>query len=89
MFHCLAVKANDSLNVLGVLAALGTSFDCASKLEIEDVLGLGVPSSRIYFANPAKPSTHIQYASEIGINLMNFDSAFELQKIKENAPKTK
>lgn len=37
-----AVKCNDMQIVLEVLAALGASFDCASKVEINKVLDLGV-----------------------------------------------
>lgn len=33
-----AVKCNDSPIVLDVLAALGTGFDCASKMEINKVI---------------------------------------------------
>lgn len=30
----LAVKCNDNLTIIEVLAALGTNFDCASKVNI-------------------------------------------------------
>uniref|UniRef100_A0A8D8U949 ornithine decarboxylase n=1 Tax=Cacopsylla melanoneura TaxID=428564 RepID=A0A8D8U949_9HEMI len=81
-----AVKCNDSQMVLEVLAALGTGFDCASKGEINKVLSLGVDPSRIIYANPAKPISHIRYASEYGIDTMTFDNEMELQKVKQFHP---
>nr|CAH7759398.1 unnamed protein product [Callosobruchus chinensis] len=81
-----AVKCNDSLVVLEVLNALGTSFDCASKAEINKVMGLGVSSDRIIFANPAKPASHLRHAAEMGVELMTFDSDTELHKIKKLFP---
>lgn len=72
--------------VLEVLAAMGTGFDCASKMEINKVLSLGVNSDRIIFANPAKPASHIRHASSMGIDLMTFDNEVELHKIKKYYP---
>ncbi|CAI0435050.1 unnamed protein product [Linum tenue] len=60
-----AVKCNPESALLGSLAHLGASFDCASRAEIESVLSLGVSPSRILFANPCKPESHIAYAAEI------------------------
>jgi Diaminopimelate decarboxylase len=34
LYYISAVKCNDSVTVLEVLAALGTGFDCASKVSI-------------------------------------------------------
>ncbi|CAH1976598.1 unnamed protein product [Acanthoscelides obtectus] len=81
-----AVKCNDNLVVLEVLNALGTGFDCASKAEINKVMGLGVSSDRIIFANPAKPASHLRHAAEMGVGLMTFDSDTELHKIKKLYP---
>lgn len=81
-----AVKCNDSQMVLEVLAALGTGFDCASKGEINKVLSLGVDPSRIIYANPAKPISHIRYASQYSIDTMTFDNEIELQKVKQFHP---
>ncbi|XP_047120199.1 ornithine decarboxylase 1-like [Schistocerca piceifrons] len=84
-----AVKCNDSLTILEVLAALGTSFDCASKAEINKVLSIGVDPSRIIFANPAKPASHIRHAAAVGVDLMTFDNECELHKIKSLFPTAK
>lgn len=84
--YFLAVKCNDSLTVLEVLAALGTGFDCASRAEINKVLSLGVDPSNIIFANPAKPASHIRYASTVNVNTMTFDNENELHKVKQLFP---
>ncbi|EFB28929.1 hypothetical protein PANDA_013260, partial [Ailuropoda melanoleuca] len=97
-----AVKRNSSIWVLRVLAILGTSFDCASQMspeaapecppcqvELEQVLGLGVAPSRIIYANPCKPVSHIQYAACRGVQLMTFDSEEELTKVAQHHPKAR
>ncbi|RZC39964.1 ornithine decarboxylase 1-like, partial [Asbolus verrucosus] len=84
-----AVKCNDSLTVLEVLAALGTGFDCASKGEINKVLALGVSPSRVIFANPAKVSSHIRHAAAAGVSTMTFDNETELHKVKSLFPDAK
>lgn len=77
-----AVKCNDSPTVLHLLAALGTGFDCASKVEIEYVLGAGVEPSRIIYANPCKTRSFIKHAANVGVDLMTFDNEMELHKVK-------
>ena len=81
-----AVKCNPDQGILQVLAALGTGFDCASKAEIEQVLSLGVDSSRIVYANPCKMRSNIQYARDESISKMTFDNEEELLKIKQFYP---
>ncbi|KAG5873671.1 hypothetical protein JTB14_013337 [Gonioctena quinquepunctata] len=81
-----AVKCNDGLIVLETLNALGASFDCASKGEINKVLGLGVEPNRIIFANPAKPASHIRHAEAMGVSTMTFDNETELHKVKNMFP---
>ncbi|XP_053618485.1 ornithine decarboxylase 1-like [Plodia interpunctella] len=81
-----AVKCNDEKLLLTTLAALGAGFDCASKAEIELVTSIGVKPDRIIFANPAKLSSHIRYASSVRVRTMTFDSETELLKIKQHMP---
>ncbi|XP_015421562.1 PREDICTED: antizyme inhibitor 2, partial [Myotis davidii] len=81
-----AVKCNSSPLVLRVLAALGTGFDCASQMELEQVLGLGVAPSRIIYAHPCKPVSHLQYAARHGVQLLTFDSEEELTKVAQHHP---
>uniref|UniRef100_A0A2M3Z137 Putative ornithine decarboxylase n=1 Tax=Anopheles braziliensis TaxID=58242 RepID=A0A2M3Z137_9DIPT len=84
-----AVKCNDNEVVCGTLAALGASFDCASKGEIAKILGLGVAPERIIFANPMKPTSHLRYANSNGVKTMTYDSDTELHKIKQYCPDAK
>lgn len=78
----IAVKCNPDPEVIRLLAALGTGFDCASKAEIEQVLQLGIDPSRIIYANPCKTKSHVQYARQEAVKQMAFDSTNELYKIK-------
>ncbi|KAJ1375359.1 PLP-binding barrel [Sesbania bispinosa] len=82
-----AVKCNPNLSLIGTLAALGSSFDCASKAEIESVLSLGVSPDRIIYANPCKSESHIKYAASVGVNVTTYDSIEEVEKIRKWHPK--
>ncbi|CAF0778663.1 unnamed protein product [Rotaria sordida] len=84
-----AVKCNDDINILKLLAYLGAGFDCASKGEIKKVMDLGVSADRIIYANPCKQSSYIRYAQEVGIETMTFDNEQELMKIKQLHPNAK
>ncbi|KAJ8674588.1 hypothetical protein QAD02_005850 [Eretmocerus hayati] len=84
-----AVKCNPHPTVIKSLAALGASFDCASKAEIMQVMSYGVPASRIIFANPIKTPIQIKYAQKVGVLKLTVDSMWELRKIKELYPEAK
>jgi ornithine decarboxylase len=84
-----AVKCNDDLTTLSLLALLGTGFDCASKKELKTVLDLDVPASRIIYANPCKQASHIKYAEENHVETMTFDNEAELHKVKKFHPNAK
>jgi ornithine decarboxylase len=83
---CYAVKANPASEVVGLLSELGSSFDVASRNEIELCLERGVAPERISFGNTIKKETDIAAAFERGIRLFAFDSAAELEKIGRVAP---
>lgn len=80
------MKCNPDTEVLRLLAALGTGFDCASKAEIEQVLALGVDPSRIIYAQPCKTKSYVRYAAAQGVKQMTFDNADELYKTKAHFP---
>jgi len=84
-----AVKCNPNPAIVRTLANLGVNFDCASKAEIQQVLGSGVSASRIIYANPTKMRSHISFAKTSGVEHMTFDNADELQKIHECYPDAK
>ncbi|KAG5335644.1 AZIN2 inhibitor, partial [Acromyrmex heyeri] len=78
-----AVKCNPDPNVIKILAALNTGFDCASEQEIRQVMQYGVQADRIIFANPYKCPSHIKYAKKMNIEQITADSELELLKIKD------
>ncbi|KAG6013693.1 Ornithine decarboxylase [Claviceps lovelessii] len=81
-----AVKCNPDPQVLRLLAELGTGFDCASKGEIEQVLGMGVSPERIIYAQPCKTSSYVRFVKSAGVKRMTFDNADELYKIAKLFP---
>ncbi|XP_053560805.1 ornithine decarboxylase-like [Bombina bombina] len=81
-----AVKCNSTKEVLQILALLGCGFDCASKLEIDTILDMGVPAANIVYANPCKQPSHIRHAARRGVCRMTFDCESELVKVAENHP---
>ncbi|KAI9870859.1 MAG: Mitochondrial 2-oxoadipate and 2-oxoglutarate transporter, partial [Watsoniomyces obsoletus] len=62
-----AVKCNPDKEVLRLLAAMGTGFDCASMAEIDLVLGLGIEPSRIIYAQPCKTKSYLRHARKVGV----------------------
>ncbi|TPX06924.1 uncharacterized protein E0L32_011148 [Thyridium curvatum] len=81
-----AVKCNPDPQVLRLLSELGTGFDCASKAEIDQILGMGVDPSRIIYAQPCKTNSYVRYVSTRNVRQMTFDNADELQKIAKLYP---
>jgi len=81
-----AVKCCPDPHVVKTLAQLGTGFDCASRGEIQMVMDFGVDPSKLIYANPCKQASHIRYAKSRGVNMMTFDNADELYKIKQLNP---
>lgn len=86
-----AVKCNPSPVILHFLSLLGMSFDCASSAEINQVLSLPTAPrpDRIIFANPCKPASFVRAAQQTGVDMMTFDNADELHKIKRFHPGAK
>jgi ornithine decarboxylase len=84
-----AVKANPAAAILDRLTALGSSFDTASRGEIEMCLAAGATADRISFGNTIKKQTDIAFAYRNGVRLFAFDSAAELEKLAESAPGAK
>jgi ornithine decarboxylase len=81
-----AVKANPAGEIVDLLRGLGSSFDVASRGEVELCLGRGVTADRISFGNTIKKERDIAYAYERGVRLFAFDSAVELEKLARSAP---
>jgi len=81
-----AVKANPAPEIVGRLRGLGSSFDVASRAEIELCLAQGATADRLSFGNTIKKERDVAYAYEQGIRLFAFDSAGELEKLGRAAP---
>uniref|UniRef100_A0A182YL75 ornithine decarboxylase n=1 Tax=Anopheles stephensi TaxID=30069 RepID=A0A182YL75_ANOST len=81
-----AVKCNSHPAILRLLVALGCGFDCASKAELETVIGLGATTDRIVYANPNKSIGSILYAKQAAVKRMTFDGSDELDKIAKHFP---
>jgi len=84
-----AIKCNPNTAIIKLLASMGTNFDCASKAEIQQILGCGVDPSRIIYANPCKMKSHLEYAKSSNVEMMTFDNSHELIKIAESYPGAK
>lgn len=81
-----AVKANPAAQVIDRLGNIGSSFDTASRGEIELVLSQGVTADRISFGNTIKKEKDIAWAHAKGVRLFAFDSEAELVKLAKSAP---
>ena len=80
-----AVKCNPDRAIIKTLAKLGANFDCASRNEINLVLGVAkelglVKPPEIIFANPCKPRAHIIEAVCKGVRMVTFDNVEEVRK---------
>jgi len=84
-----AIKCNPNTAIIKLLGSLGANFDCASKAEIQQILGCGIDASRIIYANPCKMKSHIEYSKISNVEMMTFDNSHELIKIAEVYPNAK
>ncbi|XP_072038544.1 ornithine decarboxylase 1-like isoform X2 [Amphiura filiformis] len=81
-----AVKCRPYTPILKVMNALDIGFDCASKLEIESVLNIGVDPNRIVYSHTRKQVSTLEYAANNNVDLVTFDDENELMKIKRVFP---
>ena len=84
-----AVKANPAPEVLDLLARLGSCFDTASVVEIQQALATGCSPDRVSFGNTIKKERDIARAYELGIRLFAVDCVEEVEKIARVAPGAK
>ncbi|MCL4137594.1 UNVERIFIED_CONTAM: hypothetical protein GTU68_021673 [Idotea baltica] len=56
---------------------------------MKKVTDLGVDPSRIIYAHPCKPASHLRQAVSLGVDLMTFDNETELSKVKDLMPSAK
>lgn len=84
-----AVKANPAPEIVRMLVDLGSSFDVASRGEIDLCLANGARADKISFGNTIKKQSDIAYAYDKGVRLYAFDSLCELEKLAVAAPGSK
>ena len=73
-----AVKANDHLAVLRVLATEGAGADVVSGGELRRAMAAGIPARRIVFSGVGKTADEMRLALRAGIAQINVESAEEL-----------
>lgn len=81
-----AVKANPSREILSLLAFIGSSFDVASRSELDLCMSLGISPERLSFGNTIKKASDIAHAFSHGVRRFAFDSEAELRKLGVHAP---
>ncbi|MBU5617089.1 type III PLP-dependent enzyme [Psychrobacter sp. TAE2020] len=84
-----AMKASPAVEVINLLADLGSNFDCASVYELDRVLNCDVDASRISYGNTIKKAKDVKYSYEKGVRLYATDSEADLKNIAEHAPGSK
>ena len=81
-----AMKASPAVEVINLLADLGSNFDCASVYELDRVLDCGVDAARISYGNTIKKVKDVKYAYDKGVRLYATDSELDLKNIAQQAP---
>lgn len=84
-----AVKSNPDPRVLQTLMEEGVGFEIASIAELDVLLSLGVAAQDIFYSNPMKSITYIQYAKSKGVAWYAVDSVEEVEKIYAIMPTAK
>jgi len=80
------VRCNPDKMLLLCLISMGVDFNCHNKNELKLLLELGADPSKIFFANPCKQTSHIKFAAQYNIKTVEFDSVYELEKLKKFHP---
>jgi ornithine decarboxylase len=81
-----AIKANAHPGVIKTMVSGRAGFDVASAAELDLALAAGAKAGQVIFANTVKPAESIAHAAAKGVDLVTFDSEYELDKIAEHAP---
>ena len=84
---CYAVKANSNINILKLLAGLGSGFDVVSGNELKRCLIAGVDKNKIVFSGVGKSYEELEYAINSEILSINIESVGEFKRISKIANK--
>lgn len=76
-----AVKANDHLAVLRVLAAEGAGADVVSAGELQRAILAGVSPDKVVFSGVGKSDTELELALSLSIGQINVESCEELERL--------
>jgi len=82
---CYAMKANDNLAIVRMLAGLGAGADIVSGGELFRARKAGVPANRIMFAGVGKTRDEIGQAIDEDVLAFNVESSAELEAIADVA----
>jgi len=75
--------------ILQTMHDMGFGFDCASRKEMQMVLGRGVKPERIVYAHPCKRPEDLAFAHKNGIHMMTVDNVLEVEKIARMDPQAR
>jgi diaminopimelate decarboxylase len=84
---CFALKANNNIELLKSLAALGSGADIVSGGELKQALKAKIPAKKIVFSGVGKTSSEIEFALKKKIYSFNVESLEELELINNLAKK--
>jgi diaminopimelate decarboxylase len=82
---CFAMKANDHLAVLRLLAREGAGFDVVSGGELWKALRAGAEAKKIVFSGVGKTDVELEQAIRAGILMINVESPAELEAVERAA----
>lgn len=75
---CYAIKANCNLNIVKILAKLGSGIDAVSAGEIHRAVKAGINAKKIVFAGVGKTYEEMVYALEVGVEEFSVESEAEM-----------
>ena len=82
---CYAMKANSNMEILKLMASLGSGGDVVSGGELYLALKAGIPANKIVYASVGKTDEEIKFAIESGILAFNIESEPELEVVNQIA----
>ena len=80
-----AVKANDHLAILGLMAGCGLGADVVSAGELARARRAGIPAERIVFSGVGKTAAELAGALDEGVGQINVESLAELRMLADLA----
>ncbi len=80
-----AVKANDNLHILRLVADTGCGFDIVSGGELHRVVAAGGDPGDVIFSGVGKTVEELDLGLKLGIACFNVESAAEMQRLSERA----